>query len=313
MGLVRGEDIAFVAEFDREEFDVADIQVARLSIANNGRVMQHGTSELTIDTAENEVRYEISQADSLRLEPNSRIDFELNLLTNYKRHCVVKFSTTIEPTLLTEMLEADTEPISYNDIIDILIQGGSMDGQHREIEYVNNRVQEVKAGCFKGMIYDFKSVTLPNVTIVNHEAFYNVGMESIDMEKCATLQGNHIFYSTGAKKIKLPLLNQITGYTGTEENFLYNNVLEELELGSVLPNLEGALKLTTIILHGFVEPTSASVFADTPFDKNGGSPYDYDGYVYVPSELLSQFANSTAWTNYANVREFRAIEGSEYE
>lgn len=37
------------------------------------------------------------------------------------------------------------------------------------------------------------------------------------------------------------------------------------------------------------------------------------GYVYVPQALLSQYEASQAWSDYANVIEFRAIEGSPYE
>lgn len=36
-------------------------------------------------------------------------------------------------------------------------------------------------------------------------------------------------------------------------------------------------------------------------------------YVYVPQNLLSQYEASQAWADYANVIEFRAIEGSIYE
>lgn len=37
------------------------------------------------------------------------------------------------------------------------------------------------------------------------------------------------------------------------------------------------------------------------------------GIVYVPQSLLASYQASTAWATYANVLEFRAIEGSQYE
>ena len=324
MGLVRGEDFTFIANFDNEEFDVSDIQNARLSIANRGTVVHHGMNELVIDTEANEVRYEISQANSLAFSPNSQINFELNLLTSDKRHCVVKFATNIEDTLLDELLGESGQPVTADDIIAILIQGESMDGKQRRMDFVNDRVQVVNEYRFVSVQDDFKSITLPNVLVCYDRAFAGCKVDVIRLDKCNRIYGNGILACL-AKEIYVPSL-RINGYdqlggSGVDNNFIGCNNLQILDCGYVLPCLKNDWILTTLILHTFVEPTSAATFQYTPFDvnKEDWGPYEYEritddgGYVYVPSELLAQFNASTAWQTYAHVIEFRAIEGSEYE
>ena len=110
---------------------------------------------------------------------------------------------------------------------------------------------------------------------------------------------------------------------GVDNNFISCQNLQILDCGYVLPMLTNDWKLTILILHSFVEPSSADVFEYTPFDVNrdqwgeesqeAENITDDGGYVYVPSELLTQFQASSAWNDYANVIEFRTIEGSEYE
>lgn len=321
MGLVRGEDFTFIANFDNEEFDVSDIQNARLSIANRGTVVHHGMNELVIDTEANEVRYEISQANSLAFSPNSQINFELNLLTSDKRHCVVKFATNIEDTLLDELLGESGQPVTADDIIAILIQGESMDGKQRRMDFVNDRVQVVNEYRFVSIQDDFKSITLPNVLVCYDRAFAGCKVDVIRLARCNRIYGNGVFVCR-AKEIYIPSL-RINGYSGTDNNFSGNHYLEVLDSGQVLPMLNDCWKLTTLILHAFVEPSSTDVFQNTPFDVNrdewgSGSQEEQNitddgGYAYVPSELLAQFNASTAWQTYAHVIEFRAIEGSEYE
>ncbi len=326
MGLVRGEDFTFIANFDNEEFDVSDIQTAVLSIANRNNTEHHGLAELTIDTDLNQVRYEIAQEDSLQFAPNSSINFELNLLTSDRRHCVVKFSTTIEDTLLDRMIGTDYIPISDKELVDILIQGESMDGIGKHIELFNDRVKVVNEYRFVSVQEDYKSITLPNVLVCYDRAFVTCRVDTIRLARCNRIYGNGIF-SCRAKEIYVPSL-RINGYSGgwgsgVDDNFIGCSNLQILDCGYVLPCLKDDWKLTTLILHAFVEPADADVFKYTPFDVNRdewgeGSQEeqnitDEGGYVYVPSELLTQFQASSAWSDYANVIEFRTIEGSEYE
>lgn len=324
MGLVRGEDFIFIANFDSEEFDVSDIQTAVLSIANRNNTEHHGLAELTIDTDLNQVRYEIAQEDSLQFAPNSSINFELNLLTSDRRHCVVKFSTTIEDTLLDRMIGTDYIPISDKELVDILIQGESMDGIGKHIELYNDRVKVVNEYRFVSLQEDYKSITLPNVLVCYDRAFAGCHVDTIRLARCNRIYGNGIL-ACQAKEIYVPSL-RINGYaqgTGVDDNFVGCRKLQILDCGYVLPMLTNDWKLTTLILHAFVEPSSADVFQFTPFDVNrdewgeesqeAENITDDGGYVYVPSELLAQFNASTAWQTYAHVIEFRAIEGSEYE
>lgn len=322
MGLVRGEDFTFIANFDSEEFDVSDIQTARLSIQNRGEPEHHGINELIIDTAANEVRYNINQIDSLAFIPNTNIQFELNLLTNDRRHCVVKYSTSLEDTLLNEVLETGHEPATKDDIIDILIQGGTIGGGNLKIDYFNDRVQVVSEERFIDSFGNFKSITLPNVQVCYEGAFEGSDAEVVRLARCNRIFGDRVFWNNQMQELYLPSLRNVN-VSSSDSNFTSCNSLAVLDIGFVLPNLFDNPNLSTLIMRAFVEPTSTNVFHGTPFSVD---EIEYDeeledyvpvqtagGYVYVPQELLTQFRASINWSTYAHVLEFRAIEGSDYE
>ena len=58
-----------------------------------------------------------------------------------------------------------------------------------------------------------------------------------------------------------------------------------------------------------MQTINENTFTDNAPLKNNGT----GGYVYVPQVLLSQYQANASWQQYANVLEFRPIEGSEYE
>lgn len=168
-------------------------------------------------------------------------------------------------------------------IEDTLIQNTPMD------EYVNDRVTVV--GAYKFFRSSFKKINLPNVTRL-------YGSNNFNGDDLSTTE-----------EIYLPKLTTIGNFTAE-----HNLVLKVLDLGSttgVHYKFRNCPLLTTLILRksdAVVAPTATASLANTPLAPNGTG-----GYVYVPQALLSQYQASQAWADYANVIEFRAIEGSIYE
>ena len=154
------------------------------------------------------------------------------------------------------------------------------------LSYYNDRITELTIGAFTRAV-SFDSVILPNVT-----NFVGSGTTS------------SMFVNSSLREIRLPKLTNLG-----RGSFQNNANLEILDIGFCTNlSLSNNPKLNKLILHSFCEPSGATGFNNTPFKKDGDG-----GYVYVPQSLLTQFQNSQAWQDYANILEFRAIEGSEYE
>lgn len=166
---------------------------------------------------------------------------------------------------------------------DALIQNTAMN------EYYNDRVTDVKYyGFVKSNI---KVINLPNVTKIDNSAFDGINVSLID-------------------EIYIP--NCVTYGVSS---FQRNPNLKIVDFGKGNVNMNGRINncpmLTTLILrneNNLISPTSATAIQNCPFAPDGAG-----GYVYVPQALLSQYQASQDWTDYANVIEFRPIEGSIYE
>lgn len=168
-------------------------------------------------------------------------------------------------------------------IEDALIENTAMD------EYVNDRVTKVKNYGFT--VSNIKVINLPNVTMIEGSAFDGINVSVVE-------------------EIYVP---NCVNYGGTP--FQRNPKLRILDFGKGDVNMNGRINncpmLTTLILrneNNLISPASATAIQNCPFAPDGAG-----GYIYVPQNLLAQYQASTDWQDYANVLEFRPIEGSEYE
>ena len=154
------------------------------------------------------------------------------------------------------------------------------------------------------------------------ETFYN--------DEITELRHYGLAYLKNVRVIKLPNLQTLVNssraisYTDAEEIYLprvsgqcWNGALGEnpnlriLDYGKqVITNiLNGDVNLEILILRDDKTVRSANpIPANCKLGINGTG-----GYVYVPQVLLSQYQANASWQQYANVLEFRPIEGSEYE
>ncbi len=166
------------------------------------------------------------------------------------------------------------------------------------------------------------AVLLSKSPVKQIEMFYNA--------EITELRNYGLAYLKNVRVIKLPNLQTLVSssraisYTDAEEIYLprisgqcWNGALGDnpnlrvLDYGKqVISNiLNGDVNLEILILRDDKVVKSANGLpADCKLGKNGAG-----GYVYVPQALLASYRSSASWQNYANVLEFRAIEGSEYE
>lgn len=183
--------------------------------------------------------------------------------------------------LLIAIKEGGGSGGSDHTIEDALIQNTPMD------EYYNDRVTEV-VGEYKFAKCKIKKLYLPNVTKTVGNYNFQGGDESL------------------LEELYLPNI-----VTSGWNSYLNNPNLRIADIGKTFgggkitgcPNLE-----ILIIRDANLKAVGNNWLTGTPLASDGTG-----GYVYVPQNLLDAYQNSEAWQTYANVLEFRPIEGSEYE
>lgn len=152
---------------------------------------------------------------------------------------------------------------------------------------------------------EYVNDTLTNANIMEY-TFYNRKIGKVRFTGAVTPRGR-AFMGCKATEIHLPNASGVQA-----ESFRNCPNLQVCDIGKInvlyqlfasSPNVE------TIIIRksSLIEPSGATIFADTKLAPNGSG-----GHVYVPQALLSQYQASQAWADYANVT-FHAIEGSIYE
>ncbi len=165
-----------------------------------------------------------------------------------------------------------------------ILEKALIDPNYIADEYINNIQGNITNGALR--IAKIKVIRLPNTTTAH-----------------SLVAGNQY-----VEELYLPN-NQ--SYNSSMTNGCTN--LKVLDCGKHLSTQNGwftnTQNLDTLILHAYLEPRkNANAFEQSKFN-----PTNEGGYVYVPQSLLAQFEASEVWATYANVIEFRPIEGSIYE
>lgn len=101
----RGETPSFIATC--KNFTVDEIQTARLAIHNVANVSIKDMADLTIDAFNNQIRYDLTQEETLAFVPLSYVTFELTLLTHDKRFEVSEKSWRVGDTFVNEVITDD--------------------------------------------------------------------------------------------------------------------------------------------------------------------------------------------------------------
>lgn len=116
-----------------------------------------------------------------------------------------------------------------------------------------------------------ESVNDSTITSVGYHAFFGCNsLESVYLGACTSI-GEYAFYAcTSLKTVSLPVCTSI-------------------ENGA----LEACSSLTSLILSGSTVATLNGGFEDTPIE-------DGNGYIYVPSNLLSSYQSASNWSTYAD-------------
>lgn len=166
-------------------------------------------------------------------------------------------------------------------IEDALIQNTAMD------EYVNDRVTVVET--YKFFRTKIKVIRLPNVIECANSSFGGSAQSTLE-------------------ELYVPKLTRDGNYAF--EGNPYLRILDVGQIRGLSSRVRANPMLSTLILryNGVVSLNASWVAEGCPLHHDGTG-----GYVYVPQALLEQYRASTEWQNYANVLEFRPIEGSEYE
>lgn len=154
-------------------------------------------------------------------------------------------------------------------------------------EYYNDRVTSV-FGDYRFQKTNFKIIRLPNVT---------------------STVGNYNFHGGDVSLLEELYLPSIV--TSGWNSYLNNPNLRIADIGKTFGGgkITGCPNLEILI----IRDTSMKAVGNNWLTGSKLASDGTGGYVYVPQALLSQYQASTAWQNYANVLEFRPIEGSEYE
>ncbi len=173
------------------------------------------------------------------------------------------------------------------------------------------------------------SISLPKLEALSdgsHLFYACTSLESVDLPSLETLKGHSsTFYEcTSLKNVNLPLCKSLGTYTfsnctslesinlpsfdGNLDFHDFNNCesLKRADFGGnvTFPKslaFQGCWVLETLILRGdtVAQISNINNFSGTPI-------IDGDGYIYVPSALVSAYKKAKVWSNFSG--QFRAIE-----
>lgn len=150
-------------------------------------------------------------------------------------------------------------------------------------EYRNDRINKILFAHLRGN--SFGKVSFPNVVTLENDVFRKCNIEEIYCPSATSLGSQCFEGNPSLKVLAVPLIG---AYRFRDCPLLSTLVLTSNTVSS---------------------PTQTpAFFGGTPFAPDGAG-----GYVYVPQALLSHYQSNSNWQQYANVLEFRPIEGSEYE
>lgn len=200
----------------------------------------------------------------------------LDALLTYANGVTGESDTSIGDAIGTLCAKYDDHTIE-----DALIQNTAMD------EYYNDRVTSV-FGEYRFQKTNFKIIRLPNVT---------------------STVGNYNFHGGGVSLLEELYLPKIV--TSGWNSYLNNPNLRIADIGKTFGGgkITGCPNLEILI----IRDTNMKAVGNTWLTGSKLASDGTGGYVYVPQALLSQYQASQSWADYANVLEFRSIEGSIYE
>ena len=162
-------------------------------------------------------------------------------------------------------------------------------------EYTNDEVETVGAYSFSNM-KEMTALNLPKVTYAG-ERFVDScpALATIDLAEVVEV-GNFAFaYNQGLKEIRAPKLEKLGSYA------FYKTSVELVDIrGATLGyELSGVPNLTTLILRNDLMVVTGPNLNDTVIAAG-------EGFIYVPSKMLSSYASHSDWSAYAS--QLRAIE-----
>ena len=205
---------------------------------------------------------------------------------------------------------------------DTSIEDGLVSHTLSMAEYANDRVTSIGYGSFYGCS-KLTKVLMPKVTSIDGYAFYKcTSLTHIDAPLIKSA-GSYAFSYTKLPNIYFPLLETISTYTFSEITIPFTVYLPSLKTAgnSSFRNSKGLISadlpvcakvdnlcfyyangLKTLILRksdAICTLQNTNAFTGTEIAKG-------TGYIYVPKNLLEQYAQATNWSTFAT--QFRAIE-----
>ena len=235
----------------------------------------------------------------------AKVFIEEDSLTAIGNAIRAKTGTTEALTVPTGMVNAINSIGGAAESIDLISRNISGD-------YENEDVVEVGGYAFTDCV-NLTSVTLPSATTIGRNAFqYCSSIKNIDIPSVESISNAAFHKCTDAKNVRL------NDDVRTEDiinvgpmAFQDNSSLERVDFGTIA-NIQfgrAAFINCTNLAHIILRSNQVvTPFSDDIYDIFGNTPFNNaEGYIYVPSSLLTQYQASD-WTQIGSNVVFRRIE-----
>jgi hypothetical protein len=241
-------------------------------------------------------------------------------------------SEYIIPSGSLDIDENGTHDVKNYASVNVNVAGGGGGGEDLLDDFLTNKVTAINSDITSVMAYGgygrtaLQTINLPKCTAINSNAFRGCSgltyvdaplvttvatfgfygcskLTDINMPKLSTL-GTYAFYKCDLRSVNLPNVTDIT-----QNAFFQNQNMERADFGMANKIYQSAFANCTRLYTLILRLTSGVCALGTAASSLQNTPLaDGTGHVYVPKNLLEEYAQATNWSGYADLGIFRAIE-----
>lgn len=169
------------------------------------------------------------------------------------------------------------------------------------VEYSDEEITTIGKSAFRNCD-KLKSINLPNVARVEEYGFYYcTALEAVDLPNVKSIGNYALSNCFRATYFNLPLLENVSSNGLRDNNKI--TMFDLPRVGAIYSNgFYCCFNLNTLILRksdAICTLGGTSAFSSTSISSS-------EGYIYVPSALVSTYKSATNWSTYAT--RFRALE-----
>lgn len=80
MNILQGTTPTLTITVDTDDFNVSDVTELELAIKNGSTLNLYGLSDVTLDSTENTIAYQFTEAETLALDPKNNLVYQLRFM-----------------------------------------------------------------------------------------------------------------------------------------------------------------------------------------------------------------------------------------